>query len=139
MQPDFQQDSNEESDALTDALQSILLRSAEPKLRSGFTDRVIESVRQLGPEEQVPRKELLRWNLSKFSAIAATFALAGILVFFGVDSRNRVQSDDEEWIAALSASNLTAADLPLIANLDELLEAEIATHLTSPWLDSLNP
>ena len=139
MQPDFQKDSNEESEALTDALQSILLRSAEPKLRPGFTDRVIESVRQLGPEDQVPRKAYFQWNLSKFSAIAATLAFAGILVFFGVDSRNRVQSDDEEWIAALSASNLTAADLPLIANLDELLEAEIATHLTSPWLDSLNP
>jgi hypothetical protein len=139
MQPDFQQDSKEESEALTDALQSILLRSAEPKLRPGFTDRVIESVRQLGPEDQVPRKEYFRWNLSKFSAIAATLAFVGILVFFGVDSRTRIQSDDEEWIAALSASNLTAADLPLIANLDELLEAEIATHLTSPWLDSLNP
>jgi len=139
MQPDFQKDSNEESEALTDALQSILLRSAEPKLRPGFTDRVIESVRQLGPEDQVPRKEYFQWNLSKFSSIAATLAFAGILIFFGVGSRTRVQSDDEEWIAALSASNLTAADLPLIANLDELLEAEIATHLTSPWLDSLNP
>jgi hypothetical protein len=50
-----------------------------------------------------------------------------------------VQNDDEEWIAALSASNLTSADLPLIANLDELLEAEIATQLTSSWLDSVNP
>jgi hypothetical protein len=139
MQPDSQPDSNKETEALTDALQSILLRAVEPKLRPDFTDRVIQSIRQLGPEDKVLRKEVFRWNLSKFSAIAATFALAGILVFFGVDSRNRVQSDDEEWIAALSASNLTTADLPLIANLDELLEAEIATQLTSPWLDSLNP
>jgi hypothetical protein len=139
MQPDSQMDSNKESEALTGALQSILLRAAEPKLRPDFTDRVIQSIRQLDPEDKVPREEVSRWNPSKFSAIAATFALAGILVFFGVDSQNRVQSDDEEWIAALSASNLTTADLPLIANLDELLEAEIATHLTSPWLDSLNP
>ncbi len=139
MQPDSQMDSNKESEALTGALQSILLRAAEPKLRPDFTDRVIQSIRQLDPEDKVPREEVSRWNPSKFSAIAATFALAGILVFFGVDSQNRVQSDDEEWIAALSSSNLTTADLPLIANLDELLEAEIATHLTSPWLDSLNP
>ena len=139
MQPDSQQDSNKEIEVLTDALHCILLRAAEPKLLPDFTDRVMQSVRQLGPEEKVPRKEFFRWSLSNFSAIAATFALAGILVFLGVDSRNRVQTDDEEWIAALSASNLSAADLPLIANLDELLEAELATHLTSPWLDSLNP
>jgi hypothetical protein len=139
MQPDSQLDANEEIEAGIDALRSILLRAAEPKLQPDFTDRVIQSVRELGPEDQVPRKEVLSWNLSKFSTIAATVALTGILALFGVNSQNRLQSDDEEWIAALSASNLTTADLPLIANLDELLEAEIATQLTSPWLDSLNP
>jgi hypothetical protein len=139
MQPDSKPDSNEETEALTDALQSILLRAAEPKLRADFAEWVVTSVRQLEPENKAPRKNILHWSFSKFSAIAATVALAGILVFFGVDSRNSVQNDDEEWIAALSASNLTSADLPLIANLDELLEAEIATQLTSSWLDSVNP
>jgi len=139
MLPDPRSNSNGENEALSDALQSILIRAAEPKLRADFSDWVIQSIRQLGPEDRVPQREVLRWSLSKFSAIAATFALAGILAFFSIDSRNRVQSDDEEWITALNASNLTAADLPLIANLDELLEAEIATQLTSPWLDSVNP
>jgi hypothetical protein len=139
MQPNLKLDPDGETEALSDALQSILVRATEPRLRADFTDSVIESIRQLEPKGRAPRKEFFSWNLSRFSAIAATFVFAGILVFFSTGSRNRIQSDEEEWIAALRSPNFTASDLPLIANLDELLEAEIATQLTSSWLDSVNP
>jgi hypothetical protein len=139
MRADSEPDPNDEIEALTQALESTLFRAAEPRLGADFADRVIASIRQLEPEATVPLQGRSRLSFPRFSSLAAAFALSGILVFLGVNSRTGIQSDEEEWMAALSASNLTASDIPLIANLDELLEAELVTQLTSSWLESANP
>lgn len=142
MQPDFKYDLNDpddETDGLSEALRSKLLQARVPQLRAGLADRVLGSIREAEPQERVESHLAVRWRFSKFSAMAAALALSGLLVFWGLNSPLRTLSEDEEWISALSASNLSAADIPLIANLDELLEAEVDAQLTSSWLESSNP
>ena len=142
MQPDFKYDLNDpddETDVLAEALRSKLLQARVPQLRAGLADRVLGSIREAEPQERVESHSAVRWRFSKFSAMAAALALSGLLVLWGLNSPLRTLSEDEEWISALSASNLSAADIPLIANLDELLEAEVDAQLTSSWLESSNP
>ena len=142
MQSDFKydpNDSNDESDALSEALRFTLLQARVPQLRAGLAERVLGSIQNLEPRDAGEFRSSVRWSFSKFSAMAAALAFSGLLVFLGLNSPLRTLSEDEEWISALGALNLSAADIPLIANLDELLEAEVDSQLNSSWLESSNP
>ena len=142
MQSDFKydpNDSDDESDARSQALRFALLQARMPRLRPGLAERVLGSIHNLEPRDGVEFRSSVRWRFSKFSAMAAALAFSGLLVFFGVNSPLKTLSEDEEWISALGTLNLSAADIPLIANLDELLEAEIDSQFNSSWLESSNP
>jgi len=142
MQSNFKDDLNDpdnETDASSEALRSLLLQARVPQLSDRLADRVLDSIRESESGDRSEFPSTVRWSFSKFSAMAAALALSGLLVFWGVNSPLRTISEDEEWISALAASNLSAADIPLVANLDELLEAEVDAQLTSSWLESSNP
>ena len=142
MQPGFKYDLNDpddELDRLSEDLRSTLLQARAPKLRAGLADRVLGSIREAEPQDRVAFSSSLSRSFGKFSAMAAALVFSGLLVFWGLNSPLRIGGEDEEWISALIASNLSAADIPLIANLDELLEAEVDAQLTFSWLESANP
>ncbi len=142
MQSDFERDLNEmddDADGFSERLRLRLLQARMPHVKPGLAERVLDSIRLEESQDSVQPRSEARLSFSKFSAIAAAIALSGLLVFFGVNSQPRTFSEDEEWIIALSASNLSAADIPLIANLDELLEAEVDAQLNASWIETSNP
>ncbi len=142
MQSNLKDDLNDpdnETDASSEALRSVLLQARVPQLSDRLADRVLDSIQESESGDRSEFAPTVRWSFSKFSAMAAALALSGLLVFWGVNSPLRTMSEDEEWISALAASNLSAADIPLVANLDELLEAEVDAQLTSSWLESSKP
>jgi len=132
-------------DAFIDpALDRLLARAQAPELRAGFAERVIHSVR---PTSVQTWKQA--WQSFPLRALGLAAALAlctGALLWTNIWTNNSPQpphspllqgtSPEAEHllIAALRSPELSGDDLALVANLREVLEAElIANHPL--WLD----
>lgn len=123
----------EKEDALMDpSLDSLLARASVPMLRAGFADRVIQSVQ---PASLPAQRPAVFW----ISSIAAALALCTGAMLWKTptertDAPQLVTTDEERLIAALRSPDLSGEDLAIVANLGEVLEAElIANHPL--WLD----
>ena len=115
------------------ALDALLGRLQTPVLRPGFADRVIHSVQPLARPARTPA---MTWA----SALAAVLALcAGALLWspaphlwspapHAQDPQELSLGDEASLVAALRSPDLSGDDLALVANLGELLEAEIIAN-----------
>ena len=114
------------------ALDALLARAHTPALRTGFADRVIQSVQPTSPSTS---HLAALW----ISGLAAALALCtGTLLWrmspAQTEAPNAASNDEERLVAALRSPDLSGEDLAIVANLGEVLEAElIANHPL--WLD----
>ena len=108
------------------ALDALLGHLQTPILRPGFADRVIHSVQ---PVVRPARTSATTWA----STLAAVLALcAGGLLWSPAPRHQDPQElsfgDEASLVAALRSPELSGDDLALVANLGELLEAEIIAN-----------
>lgn len=125
------------------ALDRLLARVKTPELRPGFAERVIHSVQPASilPWSQA-RKSSPLWALGLAAALAlCTGSLLWTTTWTNTSQETRhsarqhgASPEEEHLIAALRSPELSGDDLALVANLREVLEAElIANHPL--WLD----
>jgi hypothetical protein len=126
----------------TDPELDALLGRLEPTLLSaGFAERVIQSVH---PAEAVPAtgeaSSIRALRAFRTMGVAASFACCFALAWWAVspsDTRPRFNatapSEEELLLKALATLEISSGDLALVAQLGEVLEAEL-TERTS-WLE----
>jgi len=126
-------------------LDALLANVVPTVIRAGFADRVIQSVH---PTEahRTPTKPAAFLSFGSFRAlgVAAALALCGGLVWCGVSSPGArltfaqarplsAPTEEELLLKALATLETNSGDLALVAQLGEVLEAEL-TERTS-WLE----
>jgi len=108
------------------ALDALLGRFRTLGLRAGFADRVIQSVQ---PQPHRGRGSVLAWATGLAVALAFT---AGGLLWKTAPRQAEFQDsglgDEASLVAALRSPELFGDDLALVANLGEVLEAEIIAN-----------
>ncbi len=121
-----------------EALDALLGRAARPILRAGFSERVIaavqpEDVTRLGTSPAVqsgtPSTELWRICTALAAAIALCFGAA-----FLCTPPKTVVPDEDPLVSALRSPGLVDDDLLVVAQLGEVLEAELTAN-NSVWLE----
>ncbi len=126
-------------------LDALLANVAPPLLRAGFADRVIQSIHPAGLD-QAPVKpaSLVALKALRALGIAAALALCGGITWWGVSSPGvrlpfthgrtiSAPTEEELLLKALATLEINSGDLALVAQLGEVLEAEL-TERTS-WLE----
>lgn len=110
-----------------------------PGLRQGFSDRVLHAV---NPEESLKaRKNGSRKPWAFIASLAAVLAISAVTLNFRLPSNSGISDEattentsiEETLIAALRSPELSSEDIALVANLGEIMEAELSAT-QSLWL-----
>lgn len=139
---------HERSDSAEDsALHALLGRAKTPVLSSNFTGEVLRVIQN---EEQsltdvsaftsasqrvTPRPPAWRAKASAWGAVAAALLIAaGSALWQANRARESSASGDEALISALQSLDLKAEDFAIVAQLGEVLEAELTAN-NALWLE----
>jgi hypothetical protein len=126
-------------------LDSLLTNVSPTLLRAGFADRVIQSVQPAGSERgQAKPAAFLSFGSFRALGVAAALVFCGGLVWWGVSSPGArlsfansrplsAPTEEELLLKALATLEINSGDLALVAQLGDVLEAEL-TERTS-WLE----
>lgn len=101
----------------------------------GLAARVLESVDSEEAPQAVGIPQAVKpsgYRAGLLKAAAAVAAAAAL--WHSHQSSNQIQ--EENWIGALVSGEISPADLALIANLHEFIEAEVSSETNSAWLES---
>ena len=105
------------------ALDALLGRLNTPPIRQGFEDRVIQSV--------APENRARPWKgAASLATIACALAVCAASLFTGSTPDAGLppaSADEARLVAALRSPELGTEDLPLVAKLGEILEAELSS------------
>ncbi|MEK0446924.1 MAG: hypothetical protein RLZZ399_2245 [Verrucomicrobiota bacterium] len=112
-----------------DRLWELLDQAPPAVLPPDFTSRVVSSVEafELGLRERDSEKRISR-NIWKPLAGALALVLLSLALWPGIPSREQLEED--LLLSTLSNHELVPSDLLVVARLNELLEAEIASLWT---------
>jgi hypothetical protein len=118
-----------------DSLWALLGNAKKPVLPSTFVDRVMETVES---EQRSLQEAPSRSHGGRFSRWAAAGVAAGLLALIGLQSLQipTLRSkplDEERLVHELLSQGLSSGDLALVAQLHEVVDAELA----SLWTESL--
>lgn len=131
-----------EPDPKDPQLDALLGRAAQPTLSFDFADKVLHAVqpaeafeRPAGASRSASpnpnhRQDYFPWR--RFLAFAAALALCAAGAWSAARKPATHPTEEEALLNALSALDLNSGDLALIAQLGEVVEAEISEH--SPWI-----
>lgn len=122
-------------------LNRLLARAAGTRraaLPPGFSQRVLDSLPvQAGAESaECPAPAPRSHRLGMLLRIAASVAIAGALWF--ANRQSHTPAAEENWINEFASGEFSPSDLALIAQLHEVLEAEISTESNAAWIEPTN-
>ena len=108
------------------SLDALLGRLPQPALASNFTDKVLNAVSPV-PVAHVAHVQQANSSWKALASLAALVAVcaSSLLLNAPVEKASSPTSDEERLIAALRSPELFTDDLPLVAKLGEILEAEL--------------
>jgi hypothetical protein len=122
-------------------LNNLLARAAHAgrvTLAPGFSQRVLQSLPEQADAERSrpPATAARNARWASVLKIAASVAIAGLLWF--ANRPGQAPSSEEGWMSEFASGEFSASDLALIAQLHEVLEAEISTESSAAWIESGN-
>ncbi len=118
----------------------LLGKTLQPVLSSGFADRIIARVHS---SEAPPRFDAHFGLARSYAAWVASIAICGALVWLAVftagpqvrvfPGQASVPTEEEMLLKALATLEVNPGDLALVAQLGEVLEAELSERTS--WLE----
>ncbi len=116
------------------ALDALLGRAAPVTVSLGFADRVIQAVQTL--EGQQAPSQWLHWRYKALAVAAAVGVCAGLALWNSLPHQSHPAgspTEEELLLKALTTLEVNSEDLALVAQLGEVLEAELSER--NAWLE----